>query len=465
MRADPSEYDLVAPGSLQEVITLLAREPGVWMPIAGGTDVMVQYGAGTLRARKLVSIWNLRELRVIEESAEEFAIGAACTYTDMRKNTGLATEFPLLAQAASWTGGIVNQNRGTLGGNIANASPAADCLPALLAYDAELTLTSIRGSRKIAYRNFHTDYKKMAKAADELIHTIHLKKKFASYVSHARKVGARQSQAIAKVCIAALGEVAHGKIADVRIALGSVAPVPLRLIKTELAVIGRTPDALSLDKVKQDIKQLVATEIAPIADIRSTADYRMAVAGNLVIEFLEKLRAADRQTNPVLERWNRLDPKEAMQIISSCCGAKAWIETITARRPFHTVDLLQETSKEIWQSLNAADWLEAFRSHPRIGESRPAPSASEKSQAWSSQEQRRVSESDEDTKRALAEGNRQYENRFGRTFIVCASGKSPREILEILQRRLQLDDAADLQEAADEQQKITQLRLRKWLEG
>jgi len=226
MRADPADYDLVAPGSLHDVVALLARESGVWTPIAGGTDVMVQYGAGTLRARKFVSIWNLRELQGIAESAGEISIGAACTYTRMRGNSGLAREFPLLAQAASWTGGIANQNRGTLGGNIANASPAADCLPALLAYDAELSLISIRGTRRIAYRDFHTGYKKMAMAPDELIRAIHLKKNFAGYVSHARKVGARQSQAIAKVSIAALGQVADGKIANVRIALGSVAPVP-----------------------------------------------------------------------------------------------------------------------------------------------------------------------------------------------------------------------------------------------
>ena len=144
MRSNPSDYQLVAPDSLQAALSLLAAEPGGWLPIAGGTDVMVQYAAGKLPARKLVSIWNLPELRHIEVLPDEIRIGAACTYTDVREHVLLQTEFSLLAQAAAWTGGIANQNRGTLGGNIVNASPAADSLPALLAYEAELILTSVR---------------------------------------------------------------------------------------------------------------------------------------------------------------------------------------------------------------------------------------------------------------------------------------------------------------------------------
>src|SRR6202012_1468276 len=142
MRSSPSEYELVAPGQLSAVLDLLAKEPGVWMPIAGGTELMVLYGAGRLPARKLVSLWGLPELRRIESSAHEVLIGAGCTYSDLRKHPVVAQEFPLLAQAASWTGSIANQNRGTLGGNIVNASPAADSLPALLVYEAELLLAS-----------------------------------------------------------------------------------------------------------------------------------------------------------------------------------------------------------------------------------------------------------------------------------------------------------------------------------
>src|SRR5260370_40005451 len=113
--------------------------------------------------------------------------------------------FAMVGGGAWWTGGIANQNRGTLGGNIANASPAADSLPALLVYDAEVTLISVRGERHVAYRHFHTDYKQTAMAPDELIRDISLPRQFSGYISHARKVGARNAQAIAKICLAALG--------------------------------------------------------------------------------------------------------------------------------------------------------------------------------------------------------------------------------------------------------------------
>jgi CO/xanthine dehydrogenase FAD-binding subunit len=228
MRSDPADYHLVAPASLQAAVSLLAEEPGAWLPIAGGTDVMVQYAAGKLSARKLVSIWNLPELRRIEVLPNEIRIGAGCTYTDLRQHEVVAREFNLLASAASWTGGIANQNRGTLGGNIVNASPAADSLPALLAYEAELILVSVRGERRMSYLDFHTDYKRTKLAPDELIRAVCLPRRFSEYLSYTRKVGARQAQAISKVCIAALGRLAGGVVEDVRIALGSVAPVPLR---------------------------------------------------------------------------------------------------------------------------------------------------------------------------------------------------------------------------------------------
>src|ERR1700689_5606437 len=181
MRAQPSEYELVAPGHLSKVLELLAREPGVWLPIAGGTEVMVQYSAGRLGARKLVSLWGLPELRRIERTEQELIIGAGCTYSDLRKHPVVAEEFPLLARAASWTGSIANQNRGTLGGNIVNASPAADSLPALLVYEAALVLASARGTRRVPYVEFHTGYKQNRLAPDEVIRTIALQPRFGAY--------------------------------------------------------------------------------------------------------------------------------------------------------------------------------------------------------------------------------------------------------------------------------------------
>jgi len=289
MRADPAGYELVAPGSLQAVVSLLAAEPGSWLPIAGGTDVMVQYAAGTLSARKLVSLWNLPELRRIEVSSNEIRIGAACTYTHLQQNDVLRSEFPLLTSAARWTGGIANQNRGTLGGNIVNASPAADSLPALLVYDAELILVSARGERRVSYVNFHTGYKKTLLAPDELIRTVCLSRRFVEYLSYSRKVGARNAQAISKVCIAALGRIHQGVVDNIRIAVGSVAPVPLRLSQTERVLKGKRIDPSLVLRARQSAIE----EIRPIDDIRSTAAYRAAVTGNLVAEFLEKLIASD----------------------------------------------------------------------------------------------------------------------------------------------------------------------------
>jgi CO/xanthine dehydrogenase FAD-binding subunit len=293
MRSNPADYKLIAPGKLDAVVSLLAEEPGQWLPIAGGTDVMVQFAAGILPARKLVSIWNLAELRAIEILPDEITIGAGCTYTALREHDVIAREFPLLASAARWTGGIANQNRGTLGGNIVNASPAADSLPALLAYEAELLLVSVRGERRVPYLGFHTGYKKMKLAPDELIRAICIRRGFSGYLHYARKVGARNAQAISKVCIAALGQLRGGMIGGeiggevehIRIAVGSVAPIALRLTEVERIVRGK-----SIDRALVYAARKAATAaIQPINDIRSTARYRSAVTGNLVAEFLEQL--------------------------------------------------------------------------------------------------------------------------------------------------------------------------------
>ena len=288
MRAQPAEYELVVPRTLPAALSLLADEPGAWLPIAGGTDVMVQYSAGTLRARKLVSIWNLPELRRMEVFPDEIQIGAGRTYTDLCNDEIVNQEFPLLSSAAHWTGGIANQNRGTIGGNIVNASPAADSLPALLVYEAELILISVRGERRVPYTSFHVNYRNTQLAPDELIRAVCLRRRFSEYYAHARKVGARNAQAIAKVCLAALGRVAGGVVDDVRLAMGSVAPVPLRLTETERIVKGKKIDP----KLVMLARTMAASEIRPIDDIRSTARYRSAVAGNLVVEFLEQLSAS-----------------------------------------------------------------------------------------------------------------------------------------------------------------------------
>lgn len=167
-----------------------------------------------------------------------------------------------------------------------------------------------------------------------------------------------------------------------------------------------------------------------------------------------------------LSRWNKLPDEEAENEILSCCGSRSWAQIMAGMRPIDDEKVLLAISDATWKSLKSSDWDEAFRSHPRIGETadsaRSSASAS-RSETWSAQEQQSIASADDDVKRELAEGNREYEKRFGRIFIVCATGKSPAEILEILRRRLHNEDAAELQEAGEHQRQIIQIRLRKWL--
>lgn len=287
MRSIAAEYDLIAPGSLTAVLDVLASAPGEWTPLAGGTELMVQLGAGRLQAKKLISIWNLPELRQIEVLSDTLRIGAGCTYTDLRNHLVVAAEFPLLAQTASWTGSIANQNRGTLGGNLVNGSPAADSPPALLAYDAEVEMISVRGRRSVPYVEFHTGYKKTVLAPDELLLAVHLPRRFSGYVQYVRKVGPRNAQAISKIALAAVGRLQHGVVEEVRIGAASVSDAPLRCIQTEAALLHKPLNADSIAAARA----VLSAEVHPIDDIRSTAKYRAHVAGNLLEEFLRDLQA------------------------------------------------------------------------------------------------------------------------------------------------------------------------------
>jgi 2-oxo-4-hydroxy-4-carboxy-5-ureidoimidazoline decarboxylase len=138
---------------------------------------------------------------------------------------------------------------------------------------------------------------------------------------------------------------------------------------------------------------------------------------------------------------------------------------MASKRPMQDAAMLLRTSDAIWRGLGTADWLEAFRNHPRIGETRAEKAPLPQSAAWSAEEQRNASTADETEKTALKLGHREYEKKFGRIFIVCATGKSASEILEILRRRLHNDEATELQQAAEEQRQIMHLRLTKWITG
>ena len=166
--------------------------------------------------------------------------------------------------------------------------------------------------------------------------------------------------------------------------------------------------------------------------------------------------------NAVLDRWNKSEESEAQRAMIACCGAKRWAEAMTALRPIANVLELSLVADRVWATMEQADWMEAFACHPRIGE-RKVAHASAKSQSWSRQEQSAAAGAEEAVLAELAEGNTLYEERFGFTYIVCATGKSAEEMLSILNRRLASEHTAELREAAEQQRQITQIRLGKWL--
>lgn len=290
MRAFIPSYQLVTPASLSEALDVLTRVENNCQPFAGGTDLMVLLEAGKLPQKNYVNIRNLSELRGIEVTDSHVTLGALTTYTQIQDHETLRADFPMVCQAASETGGLAIQNRGTIGGNIVNASPAADSPPALLAYDAELELVSVNGTRTIPYHSFHTGYKQMDIRPEELLRAVRLPRTSKGLVNYYRKVGTRKAQAISKVCFAGVAGTDGDRIIDVRIALGSVAPIPIRCLQTESALRGRTISAVTVAAGKSAL----AAEIAPIDDLRSTSDYRLRVSINLLADFLYQLPSGIR---------------------------------------------------------------------------------------------------------------------------------------------------------------------------
>ena len=289
MRGDPGEHELVAASSLDDVLARLADGSGEWTPIAGGTELMVAHAAGRLSARKLVSIWGLRELSFVRVNDNTISIGAGVTFGEIRRNATIADEFPLLAQAAGWIGAIANQNRATLGGNIVNGSPAADAPPALLVYDAEIELISHRGARRLPYCDFHLGYKQSVLEGDELVLALHLPRRFSKHAQYLRKVGTRKAMAITKVALACTAIIEAQLITEIRLAAASVADRPVRLLAAESALLG---NVLS-DETITNARLMLLDEVKPIDDIRSTAAYRKQVAANLLDDFLHGLTGID----------------------------------------------------------------------------------------------------------------------------------------------------------------------------
>jgi CO/xanthine dehydrogenase FAD-binding subunit len=271
-----------SPSRLEAAYGLLADADGApWRPIAGGTDLMVQI-AGEIGEppERVLDIWSLDELRGIAVEDGALVLGALSTYTEIRHSSLVSELVPALADAASTIGAAQIQNRGTLGGNAVNASPAGDTLPVLLATDAELVLGSARGERTVPAAHFWTGYRTTARRDDELLVRVRIPVRPGSEVRF-RKIGTRRAQAISKVVLA-LGwredEGAPGRWTDVRVALGSVAATPIRAPATEAVLEGVEPSR----KVAAVAMAALTGELSPIDDVRSTADYRRLVAGRVL---------------------------------------------------------------------------------------------------------------------------------------------------------------------------------------
>ncbi len=289
MRSDVASYQLAAPATLDGLLAKIAAEPGRHALLAGGTELMVALNTGRLSSQSLLSIQHLRELRFIQVEPDVVRIGAGTTFTDIRRNETIAKELPMLSQAASWTGSIANQNRATIGGNICNASPAADTPPALLAYEATAILLSVRGQRRVPYSDFHLGYKRTVLQPDEILYAVEVPRNYEGCLHYIRKVGTRNAQAISKTALAALATVIGDRIAQIRIGAASLADRPLRCKPTEDALTGRSLRAAELEDTVRIGRAALAREAKPIDDVRSTALYRNAVAANLLEEFLRQL--------------------------------------------------------------------------------------------------------------------------------------------------------------------------------
>jgi len=285
MRADVPACAVAVPRSLREALELLAEAPG-WRPLAGGTDLMVPFAAGRLGDTRFLSLQRLDELRGQAVTAGAITFGALATFTDLLRDPAVGRHLPNLVRSARATGAVAIQNRATLGGNLANASPAADTPPALLAYGAEVELCSLRGARWLPYADFHTGYKRTALAADELLTRVRVPLPGPGFHFY-RKVGTRAAQAVSKVCLAAFARVEDGFVREFRVGLGSVAPIPLRALQAEAAVLGQPVAALP----RRAAREALMADLSPIDDIRSTAHYRREVAGNVLTQALGELAA------------------------------------------------------------------------------------------------------------------------------------------------------------------------------
>ncbi|HVG08153.1 MAG TPA: xanthine dehydrogenase family protein subunit M [Thermoanaerobaculia bacterium] len=259
----------VQPHSLEEAVRYLEGDPAL-VPAAGCTDLMVRGVEALHKMERVIDLLGVPELRGIREVEGGLEIGATTPFSEIRRSAAVRSAFPALADAAGQIGGWQIQNRATLGGNLANASPAGDSLPVLLALNATVVLASARGFREIPYDDFHSGYRKTALQPGEIVARIRLPLPVPGTVQAFRKVGTREAQAISKVVVAMAGRIENGLIADLRLAAGSVAPTPIRLRAAEDAVRGQRPGPEAAALAGRE----AAGAVTPIDDVRSTAEYR-----------------------------------------------------------------------------------------------------------------------------------------------------------------------------------------------
>lgn len=268
MRTAISGLELRRPRSVREALAML-RDDGPLVPLAGATDLYVSLNFGTLSATRFLDLWPLEPLRRIETHGDVLSLGALVTYTSLTRSRLVKQRLPMLVESARQIGGVQIQNRGTIGGNIANGSPAGDTLPVFAAVDAVIVARSASAERRIPFAEFYTGYRTSVLRPDELIVAVEIRA--VEGRQWFRKVGTRAAQAISKVVMAGV------RSDSPRIALGSVGPVVLRARAAERALA----TGVGID----DAVSALSSEISPIDDLRSTADYRRTVAGNLLRQF------------------------------------------------------------------------------------------------------------------------------------------------------------------------------------
>ena len=276
------EPPVVSPATLSEAFELMAAGP--YRPLAGGTDLMVQLEADVLEPPAAVlDLWRLDELRGVSTDGYDVSIGALTTHTQLRHSPVISARLPALAHAAATIGAAQIQNRGTIGGNVCNASPAGDTLPVLLAVDATFELGSVHGIRTVPAREFWIGYRQTALRDDELLVRIRFPVERARRTRF-RKVGTRAAQAISKVVLALSYRDDDGTWRDVRVALGSVAPTTIRARMTEAVLEGGRPT----EDIAAAAAAALAAEVSPIDDVRSTADYRRSVGARVLHRLLRE---------------------------------------------------------------------------------------------------------------------------------------------------------------------------------